>query len=114
MLVVAESIGQCLTAFDIAPDRALSNRRVFASTPGQQPDGICLDSDGNILVATMVGQQLMTFSSEGELLGIMNFDVPVWACAISDGGEILVCTSQHSIGSDCRRERSGAIQRVVA
>jgi sugar lactone lactonase YvrE len=114
ILVVAESVGQCLTAFDIGPDGALSNRRVLANTPGQQPDGICLDADGNILVATMVGQQLLTFSPKGELLGAMDFDVPVWACAVSDSGEIVVCTSQHSVGLDCQRERSGAIQRVVA
>jgi sugar lactone lactonase YvrE len=113
ILVVAESVGQCLTAFNIAPDGALSNRHVFANMPGQQPDGICLDAVGNVLVATMVSQQLLTFSPDGELVGAMEFDVPVWACAVSDGGDILVCTSQHSVGLDCQRERSGAVQRVV-
>lgn len=114
ILVVAESVGQCLTAFDIAPKGTLTSRRVLAQTPCLQPDGICLDSDGNILVATMVGQKLMTFSPEGKLLNYREFDVPVWACAISDSGEILLCTSHHSLNSDCLRERSGAIQRVVA
>jgi sugar lactone lactonase YvrE len=113
ILVVAESVGQCLTAFDIAPDGSLLNRRVLARTPGQQPDGICLDADGNILVATMVGQQLLKFSSDGEQLSARDFDVPVWACAVSDDGDILLCTSKHSLGADCQRERSGAIQRVV-
>jgi sugar lactone lactonase YvrE len=61
ILVVAESVGQCLAAFDIAPKGTLTSRRVLAQTPCLQPDGICLDSDGNILVATMVGQKLMTF-----------------------------------------------------
>jgi sugar lactone lactonase YvrE len=113
-LVVAESVGQCITAFDLGPDGVLSNRRIFANTLGQQPDGICLDADGNILVATMVGQQLLTFSPKGNLLSTMDFDVPVWACAVCDSGDILVCTSHHSVSSDCQRERSGAIQRVVA
>lgn len=113
ILVVAESVGQCLTAFDIEPDGILSNRRILARTPGQQPDGICLDVDGSILVATMVGQRLIKFSPGGDHLDAIDFDVPVWACAVSDGGEILLCTSHHSVDADCRRERSGAIQRVV-
>lgn len=114
ILVVAESVAQCLTAFGIAPDGRLSNRRILARTPGQQPDGICLDTEGNILVATMVGKQLIKFSPDGEYLGAQDFDVPVWACAVSDSGDILLCTSQHSVGADCQRERSGAIQRVAS
>jgi sugar lactone lactonase YvrE len=114
ILVVAESVAQYLTAFDIAPSGRLSNRRVLAHTPGQQPDGICLDSDGNILVATMVGQQLLKFAPDGEQLSARDFDVPVWACAVSDDGDILLCTSEHSAGADCQRERSGSIQRVIS
>ncbi len=42
-LVVAESVAKCLTAFDIATDGTLDNRRVLARTPDCQPDGICTD-----------------------------------------------------------------------
>ena len=45
-LVVAESFASRLTAFDIAEDGALSNRRLWADGIG--PDGICLDEDGCI------------------------------------------------------------------
>jgi sugar lactone lactonase YvrE len=45
-LVVAESFATRLTAFDIAGDGTLSNRRVWADKVG--PDGICLDADGCI------------------------------------------------------------------
>jgi hypothetical protein len=41
----AESYGEQLTAFDIAADGSLSNRRLRAKTPGDHPDGICLDAD---------------------------------------------------------------------
>src|SRR5947199_9288504 len=44
--VYAESFPERLTAFDIADDGTLSNRRVWADGVG--PDGICLDSDGCI------------------------------------------------------------------
>ena len=107
ILVVAESVAQCLTAFDIAPDGSLSNRRIFVRILGQQSDGICLNTEGNILVATIVGKQLITFSPDGEYRGAQDFDVPVWAYAISDDGDILLCTSHHAVGADCQRERSG-------
>jgi sugar lactone lactonase YvrE len=113
ILVVAESVGQCLTAFDIAPDGTLSNRRVLARTPDQQPDGICIDPDGNILAATMIAKRLVKFSPEGALLEAQNLNVSVWAVAVSEGGAILLCTSRDAVGADCTRERSGAIQRVV-
>jgi sugar lactone lactonase YvrE len=45
-LIVAESFAARLTAFDIAEDGTLSNRRVWAGGVG--PDGICLDADGCI------------------------------------------------------------------
>jgi sugar lactone lactonase YvrE len=41
-LIVAESYGKRLTAFDIAADGSLSNRRVWVDLDGGFPDGICL------------------------------------------------------------------------
>jgi sugar lactone lactonase YvrE len=43
-LLLAESYGKKRTAFDIAPDGGLSNRRVWADLGGGVPDGICLDA----------------------------------------------------------------------
>ena len=45
-LIVAESMGGRLTAFDIAADGGLSNRRVWAG--GVAPDSICLGAEGAI------------------------------------------------------------------
>jgi sugar lactone lactonase YvrE len=112
ILVVAESVAGCLTAFDIAADGSLSNRRILAETPGCQPDGICLDREGNILVTTMVSSKLIKFAPDGRRLGTLEFDVPLWACAVSSAGDILLCTSHHAAKNDCQRERTGAIQRV--
>src|SRR5215218_5782001 len=44
-LIVSESFGGTLTAFDIDPDGSLSNRRVWAAVPG---DGIVLDTEGAV------------------------------------------------------------------
>ena len=52
-LIVGESGGARLTAFDIAADGSLSNRRSYAGLEGGAvPDGICLDVQGGIWVAS--------------------------------------------------------------
>src|ERR1700732_3415816 len=45
-LIMAESHGKCLTAFDIASDGSLSNRHTWADLNGGVPDGICVDAGG--------------------------------------------------------------------
>ena len=66
-LIIAESFAARLTAFDIAVDGTLSNRRVWADGVG--PDGICLDADGCIWASS----------------GVMTND-----CArIREGGQVL-------------------------
>ena len=51
VLVVAETFGHKLTAFDVASDGTLSNRRMFADLGEYGPDGICLDQEGAIWVS---------------------------------------------------------------
>ncbi len=45
-LIIAESFAGRLSAFDVAADGSLSNRRTWAD--GLGPDGICLDAEGAI------------------------------------------------------------------
>src|SRR3984893_16078236 len=47
-LIVAESYANRLTAYDIGADGGLGNRRVWAETPGDHPDGICMDAEGAV------------------------------------------------------------------
>lgn len=49
-LAVAESYASRIIAYDIAGDGSLGNRRVWAETPGDHPDGICVDDEGRHLV----------------------------------------------------------------
>lgn len=49
-LIIAETFSGALTAFDIANDGSLSNRRVWAHI-GMPPDGICLDAEGCVWVS---------------------------------------------------------------
>lgn len=49
-LIVAESFGKVLTAFDIQPDGTLASRRTWAAL-SFNPDGIALDAEGCIWAA---------------------------------------------------------------
>jgi sugar lactone lactonase YvrE len=49
-LIIAESMAGRLTAFDIAADGSLSNRRTWAD--GLGPDGICIDAEGAVWAQT--------------------------------------------------------------
>jgi sugar lactone lactonase YvrE len=113
VLVVAESIGKRLTAFDVGAGGELSNQREIAGTGECLPDGICADLDGNLLVTTMTCNKLVKYSPSGEYLESWAVGVNVWAVACSDAGDILLCTSEHSHPKDCRQERSGKIQRLA-
>ena len=50
-LVVAESFGQRLSAYDLQDDGSLAQPRVWADLRPNVPDGICLDAAGGIWVA---------------------------------------------------------------
>ncbi len=56
-LIVAESVGRRLTAFTIAPDGSLSDRRIFAEGLDGPPDGITLDAEGGVWASMTVAHQ---------------------------------------------------------
>ena len=82
-LIVAESWARRLTAFDITPDGALSNRRVWAALGDAPPDGICLDAEGAVWAAS--GQQCVRVREGGEVLQEIETDLFCFACML--GGE---------------------------
>jgi sugar lactone lactonase YvrE len=102
-LIVAESGGGRLTAFDVHDDGTLGNRRTYAElTPEKDgvvfapPDGICLDSEGAVWVADPMGARVFRVREGGEVTDSIGFDdvIPV-ACVL--GGEdrrtLLMCVA---------------------
>src|SRR5436309_3862754 len=77
-LIVAESFAGRLTAFDIADDGSLSNRRVWADDVG--PDGICLDMDGCIWASSgNMANDCARIREDGEILERIDLDRPCFA-----------------------------------
>lgn len=81
-LVVAESLGNRLTAFDIGSDGSLSNRRVWASLGDGVPDGICLDADGAAWYADVPNKRCVRVQEGGRILQSINLDRGCFACML--------------------------------
>jgi sugar lactone lactonase YvrE len=84
-LIVAESFAARLTAFDIAGDGGLSNRRAWADGVG--PDGICIDAEGAVWTGVGgFGENLVgRVRDGGEVLERVRLDMPCFACML--GGD---------------------------
>jgi sugar lactone lactonase YvrE len=84
-LIVAESYASRLTAFDIGRDGALGNRRVWAETPGDHPDGICMDAEDAVWYADVGNRHCVRVREGGEVLATFDLDRGGFACALSRG-----------------------------
>ena len=89
-LIVAESHANCLTAFDIAANGDLSNRRVWADLGADAPDGICIDAEGAVWYADVPHKHCVRVAEGGEVLQTIEVDRGCFACMLGgDDGKTL-------------------------
>ena len=81
-LIIAESHGKKLTAFDIAEDGSLSNRRIWADLAGGVPDGICIDADNAVWYADVPNKRCVRVREGGEVLQTVEWDRGCFACML--------------------------------
>jgi sugar lactone lactonase YvrE len=81
-LILAESYGNRLTAFDIAADGSLSNQRVWADLDGGVPDGICLDAEGAVWYGDVPNKRCVRVREGGEVLQTIDLDRGCFACML--------------------------------
>ncbi len=111
--IVGETWGARLTAFDIRPDGALANRRVWAAfTDRAVPDGICLDAEGAVWIASPTTHACLRVREGGEILERIDVGRGAFACML--GGEdrrtLYVCTADSHNPERQRAERNGRIE----
>ncbi|ONH59018.1 hypothetical protein CcI49_19660 [Frankia sp. CcI49] len=101
-LIVAETFGRQLTAFDRSETGALSARRPWV-TLDARPDGICLDAEGAIWVANAGAAECLRVSAPraGRSAAVIDRVVtgaPAYSCALggSDGHTLFLATAQNS------------------
>ena len=115
-LIVGESFGACLTAFDIGTDGSLSNRREWARVRGAAPDGICLDAEGAVWMASPLSNQVLRVAEGGEVLHEIRTsdERQPFACMLGGPGRrtLFVCTALESEPDSCVRHMAGRIEAI--
>lgn len=99
VLVVAESYGNRLTAFDIAEDGTLRDKRLFADLGDGDPDGICLDQEGAIWVSLVNQNAFARVRDGGEVTHRVSFENRLAvACQLGgpDGCSLFCLTTEGS------------------
>ena len=113
-LVVGETFGRRLTAFDINKDGSLINRRVWADINPARPDGICMDAENAIWVAWPDGKAALRIAEGGKVLDRINLELNTYACAL--GGEdrrtLFILTAASSVPDIAKAKPTGRIEYV--
>jgi len=116
-LVVGESFGGRLTAFTIGADGSLEGRRVWADLGGggRFPDGICLDAENCIWIASPGTHECLRVREEGEIVdSVSTGDELAIACMLGDDDRrtLYLLTSKGLDPQKARELRTGRLQRA--
>ncbi|MDQ6837915.1 MAG: SMP-30/gluconolactonase/LRE family protein [Actinomycetota bacterium] len=110
VLVVDETFGNRITAFDIGDDGTLNNRRAWATfgnlpttrdvgaAIGQlvvAPDGCCLDAEGAMWIADAAHGRVLRLREGGEIVEEILPGSGVFACMLggADGRTLFLCSA---------------------
>lgn len=116
-LIIAESHGKRLTAFDIAADGSLSNRKIWADLGDGVPDGICIDAENAVWYADVPNKRCVRVREGGEVLQTINLDRGCFACMLGGFGRktlFLIATEWRGMEhiAEVARARTGQVLHV--
>jgi sugar lactone lactonase YvrE len=113
-LIIGETMGRRLTAFDIEQDGTLSGRREWAVLDKALPDGICLDAEGGIWVASPISHGLLRVLEGGEVTDRIAVENQAFACMLGgpERRHLFICTAESSGPEETQQARAGRIEVV--
>ena len=138
-LIVGETFGGNLTSFQINESGELSKKTIWArvmplhfkiitsiirflniplkesnSTPFPVPDGICLDSDNGIWVASPTTAEVIRYKKGGKITDRIATPQPAYACMLGgkDEKELYILTAESSNPQFCKENKTGEIYKV--
>lgn len=125
-LLVDETFGNRVSAFDIAADGTLVNRRAWATfgpVPRESalelamaelvvaPDGCALDAAGCLWVADAIGNRAIRVREGGEIVDEVSPGTGVYACGLggADGHMLYLCAAPDFLESKRRPVREARV-----
>jgi sugar lactone lactonase YvrE len=108
-LIVGETFGQRMTAFDILDGGTLANRRLWADVAPALPDGCCLDAEGAIWISNPAAPECRRIAEGGEVLEIVETGDPLcYACMLggADGRTLFMMVAP---GLDAASKAQGKV-----
>ena len=126
VLLVNETFGNRITAFDVTGSGSLVNRRVWASfgpLPTARdfldvvpelvvaPDGSCLASDGTLWIADGTNPRLLHIGTDGSVIDEIHPGTAVYACALA-GDTLFACAAPDFFEEPRKAAREGSIIAV--
>jgi sugar lactone lactonase YvrE len=113
-LIVAETFAERISAFNIAADGTLNSHRVWATLSGLMPNGLCIDREGAVWVASPMSGEVLRIREGGEILDRISVAANPTACVLGgDGGQTLFVTATKLISTRRRSGRIDAIQVAI-
>ena len=111
-LIVGETVAGRLTAFTIASDGSLTDRRVWAQLDGALPDGTCLDAEGAVWLACPLSRRCLRVQEGGAVLDEVPTEQAAFACMLGgdDRRTLFVCTSEMALNTETVKTRPGRIR----
>ncbi|MEE9280277.1 MAG: SMP-30/gluconolactonase/LRE family protein [Myxococcota bacterium] len=111
-LIVGESGAARLTAFDVAPTGLLFRRREWAPLSAAVPDGICLDAEGAIWLASPPSAEVLRVRQGGEVTHRLAVSTQAFACMLGgpERRTLFACTAGGSDPEETRAQAAGRIE----
>ncbi|MBS0475356.1 MAG: SMP-30/gluconolactonase/LRE family protein [Proteobacteria bacterium] len=111
-LVIGETLGARLTAFDIGADGTLANRREWAPTWPRVPDGICLDAEGAVWIANPLAPECALIAPGGEVRDVVGTDgLNCFACMLGGptGRHLFMLVATSSDAGEAEKAPKGKV-----
>lgn len=112
-LLLAETPAQRITAFTIAADGTLHDRRVYAAFETARPDGISLDAEGAVWLASPATAEVLRVAEGGRVMEHRTLPGPgsPSTCVLggADGRDLYVSVPTSHDAAECLSSRGARI-----
>jgi sugar lactone lactonase YvrE len=112
-LIISETFGNRLSAFDIQSDGTLTNRRLFAQFEKTAPDGICLDEEGGVWVSSPDVNEIIRVVEGGRVTDTIPLPGrDAFACVLGgpDRRDLYITTAREYLPDLTKAQRAGRIE----